>query len=319
MKKLIVLFSIFLANSINAQSYAPAAGLSGSTAIHKDDGQFVAWATGIEVTRGYRDVGNPSLGFADAGTPENALGIPQAYIVSLGDRGEATVTFANPIFDGPGFDYAVFENGGVAFLELGIVEVSSDGVTFFGFPTHSETQTATQIGSFGSPAAEYLNNIAGKYAGNYGTPFDLSEIPNNPLLDKQNITHIKVIDAVGRIDPLYAGCDSFNNPINDSYPTPFSSGGFDLQAVGVINEKILSSETFTAEKLIIYPNPINDIFYSNFMENVQIEIYDLTARLVKKMEAVSSNGINVSDLPSGPYFVQFKYEESKIVKKIIIQ
>ncbi len=319
MKQLIVLFSIFLANSINAQSYAPAAGLSGSTAIHKDDGQFVAWATGIEVTRGYRDVGNPSLGFADAGTPENALGIPQAYIVSLGDRGEATVTFANPIFDGPGFDFAVFENGGVAFLELGIVEVSSDGINFFGFPTHSETQTATQIGSFGSPAAEYLNNIAGKYAGNYGTPFDLNEIPNSPLLDKQNITHVKVIDVVGSINPLYATFDSFNNPINDSYPTPFNSGGFDLQAVGVINEKVLSTETFTAEKLIIYPNPINDIFYSNFMENVQIEIYDLTARLVKKMEAVLSNGINVSDLPSGPYFVHFKYEESKIVKKILVQ
>lgn len=319
MKQLIVLFSIFLANSINAQSYAPAAGLPGSTAIHKDDGQFVAWATGIRVTRGYQNIADTSLGFADAGIPENVLGTPQGYIVSLGDRGEATVTFANPIFDGPGFDFAVFENGGVAFLELGIVEVSSDGVTFFGFPTHSETQTATQIGSFGSPAAEYLNNIAGKYAGNYGTPFDLNEIPNSPLLDKQNITHVKVIDVVGSINPLYSTFDSYNNPINDSYPTAFSSGGFDLQAVGVINEKVLSTETFTAEKLIIYPNPIKDIFYSNFMENVQIEIYDLTARLVKKMEAVSSNGINVSDLPSGPYFVQFKYEESKIVKKIIIQ
>lgn len=319
MKELIVVFSLFIANSINAQSYAPAAGLPGSTAIHKDDGQFVAWATGIKVTRGYQNIADTSLGFADAGIPENVLGTPQGYIVSLGDRGEATVTFANAIFDGPGFDFAVFENGGVAFLELGIVEVSSDGVTFFGFPTHSETQTATQIGSFGSPVAEYLNNIAGKYAGNYGTPFDLSEIPNNPLLDKQNITYVKVIDVVGSINPLYATFDSFNNPINDSYPTPFSSGGFDLQAVGVINVKVLSSETFTAEKLIIYPNPIKDIFYSNFMENVQIEIYDLTARLVKKMEAVSSNGINVSDLPSGPYFVQFKYEESKIVKKIIIQ
>lgn len=319
MKQLIVLFSIFLANSINAQSYAPAAGLSGSTAIHKDDGQFVAWATGIEVTRGYRDVGNPSLGLADVGTPENVLGIPQGYIVSLGDKGEATVTFANPIFDGPGFDFAVFENGGVGFLELAIVKVSSDGVHFFGFPTHSETQTTTQIGSFGSPEAHYLYNIAGKYAGTYGTPFDLNEIPNNPLLDKQNITHVKVIDVVGSIDPLYATFDSFNNPINDSYPTPFNSGGFDLQAVGVINEKVLSTEIFTSEQFAIYPNPVNDVFFTNFTENVSIKIYDSTARLVKKIESETLNGINVSDLPAGPYFVHFKHDENQIIKQLIIK
>ena len=318
MKKLIVLFSLFLINSINAQSYAPAAGLPGSTAIHKDDSQFVAWATGIEVTRGYRNIANPSLGFADVGTPENVLGIPQGYIVSLGDRGEATVTFANPIFDGPGFDFAVFENGGVGFLELAIVKVSSDGIHFFGFPTHSETQITTQIGSFGSPEAHYLYNIAGKYAGTYGTPFDLNEIPNNPLLDKQNITHVKVIDVVGSIDPLYATFDSYN-PINDSYPTPFNSGGFDLQAVGVINERVLSTETFISEQFVIYPNPVNDVFFTNFKQNVAIKIYDNTARLVKKIESETLNGINVSDLPSGLYFVHFKYEESKIIKQLIIK
>ncbi|MFD2909475.1 T9SS type A sorting domain-containing protein [Flavobacterium ardleyense] len=319
MKQLLLIFSIFITNSINSQSYAPAAGLPGSTAIHKDDTQFVAWATGVKVTRGYKNIANPSLGYTTVGNPEDVLGIPSGPLVSLGDRGEATVTFANPIFDGPGFDFAVFENGGVSFLELAIVEVSSDGVNFFGFPTHSETQTATQIGSFGSPAAEYLNNIAGKYAGNYGTPFDLNEIPNNPLLDKQNITHVKVIDVVGSIDPIYATFDSFNNPINDSYPTPFPSGGFDLQAVGVINEKVLSSETFTSEKFVLYPNPVKDVFYINFTENVLVEIYDITARLVKKTDSVESNGINVSDLPPGPYFVHFKYEEGKIVKKIIVQ
>lgn len=319
MKELIVLLSLFIVNFISAQSYAPAAGLPGSTAIYKDDSQFVAWATGIEVTRGYRDAANPSLGFADVGTPENVLGIPQGYIVSLGDRGEATVTFANPIFDGPGFDFAVFENGGVGFLELALVEVSSDGIHFFGFPTHSETQTTTQIGSFGSPEAHYLYNIAGKYAGTYGTPFDLNEIPNNPLLDKQNITHVKVIDVVGSINPLYATFDSFNNPINDSYPTPFNSGGFDLQAVGIINEKVLKTETFTSEQFVIYPNPVNDVFFTNFKQNVAIKIYDNTARLVKKIESETLNGINVSDLPSGLYFVHFKYEESQIIKQLIIQ
>jgi len=56
--------------------------------------------------------------------------MPDGYIVSLGDSGVADVTFAGAIYNGPGADFAVFENGflnatndSLAFLELAFVEV----------------------------------------------------------------------------------------------------------------------------------------------------------------------------------------------------
>ena len=203
-KKVLFAASFLLLMEGYSQSFPPAAGQLGTTAIHKTDVSFVSWATGIEVTRGYKKISDPSLGYASTGLPANAAGFPTGAVVSLGDRGEAVATFHLPVTDGPGFDFAVFENGNTGYLELGIVQVSSDGVHYFGFPTNSQTQNSSQIGTFGTPQAAYLNNLAGKYDGAYGTPFDISEIPNDPLLNKNSITHIKIIDVVGSIDPQYA-------------------------------------------------------------------------------------------------------------------
>jgi hypothetical protein len=198
----------------------------------------VAWATGATVVQGPQNITNPNGPFANVGSAEAATGAPDGSgIVSLGDGGNAILTFAQPIANGAGFDFAVFENSfSDTFLELAFVEVSSDGVNFFRFPAHSETQTATQVDGFGNIDCRFINNLAGKYRANFGTPFDLSDIPDNPLLNKDRITHVKVIDVIGTIDPQYASRDSFGNIVNDPYPTPFGSCGFDLDAVGVINQ-----------------------------------------------------------------------------------
>ena len=69
--------------------------------------------------------------------------------VSLGDGGTVVLTFPQPIGDVPGPDFAVFENGFKAFdnsffLELAHVEVSSDGVNFYRFPSSSLTPSLSQ-------------------------------------------------------------------------------------------------------------------------------------------------------------------------------
>ena len=54
-----------------------------------------------------------------------ALGKADDAPVSLGDGGYAVVTFDKPITNGPGYDFAVFENGlNDSFLELAFVVVS---------------------------------------------------------------------------------------------------------------------------------------------------------------------------------------------------
>lgn len=222
-----------------AGPYAPPAGQAGSDAIAGGSSLFTEWAGGYsDFRRGPLDIAHPSNGVASFGTPANALGVADVSgVVSLGDGGSITLTFDTPIADGAGADFAVFENSfSDTFLELAFVDVSSNGTDFFRFPSISLTQTTTQVGPFGSLDATDLFNLAGKYRGGYGTPFDLAELAGaSPLLNVDDVRYVRVTDVIGTISPLYASRDSLGNIVNDPYSTPFSSGGFDLDAVGVLH------------------------------------------------------------------------------------
>ncbi|MGJ8549178.1 T9SS type A sorting domain-containing protein [Winogradskyella wichelsiae] len=317
---------LFLCSSfvLQAQNYAPAAGQPGSTAIAADSDVFIAWATSIELQRGYVNISNPSQeyegsNYATYGVAEDALGIATNNVVSLGDAGEAILTFETPIANEDGFDFAVFENSfSDTFLELAFVEVSSDGVNYFRFPSHSETQTETQVGGFGSVDPTYLNNLAGKYRGLFGTPFDLSDIEDDVLLNKNNITHVKIIDVVGSIDPAYARYDSFGNAINDPFSTPFYSSGFDLDGIGVINQQSLSINDEEYSAISIYPNPASNELHINSTEKVDVSIYDILGKMMISKEVNSNNAIQISELKSGIYLVRIalngKVSQHRLIK-----
>lgn len=306
-----------------AQSYAPAADLPGSTAIYKNSPLFVQWANGITVERGLINKSNPNASasgstFATFGTPTDALGFPTGPVVSLGDGGFAILTFATPISNKPGFDFAVFENGSTAYLELAFVEVSSDGLNYFRFPNHSQTQTQTQLGTFGSPQATFLNNLAGKYSSEYGTPFDLDELPNDSLLDKSTILYVKVIDVVGSINPLYASYDSYGNAINDSFPTPFNSGGFDLQGVGVLDMTLGSTDFSAQRKISVFPNPTKEAIHLSNAEHASLAIVDLKGRSVLNLQNYQSEAITVSHLSKGIYILKVTVENNSQQIKLIV-
>ena len=321
MIKKLLLSLLLISSIITAQSYAPPAGQAGSTAIAKISSVFIGWATGITVVRGPQDIANPTGPLASSGNPNDALGGTSTGVVSLGDGGSATVTFASPIANGSGFDFAVFENGfSDTFLELGFVEVSSDGINFFRFPSHSETQTTTQIGGFGAVDCRYINNLAGKYRANYGTPFDLSDLPDNALLDKDNITHVKIIDAIGTINPLYASHDSHGNIVNELYSTPYATGGFDLNAVGVINIKTLgNNKDFDKNTVSLYPNPASDIVYINSEEESDVTIYNISGEIVKALPKANHKAITVSDLNSGIYLFEVTIQNKKSTTRILVK
>lgn len=298
--KQILIYSIFLFQGIYLSGqFAPAAGLEGSTAIFKDSSVFVSWAKQCQVSRGYQNIADVSLGYSTAGDSTMALGkAGENGVVSLGDGGSAILTFDAPIVNGPSWDFAIFENGFIdSFLELAFVEVSSDGQNYVRFPATSNTQDTLQIGSFGALEATEIDQLAGKYRAFYGTPFDLEVLQGTPNLDLNSITHIKIIDVVGNISEAYAQLDHVQQKINDPWPTPFPSGGFDLDAVGVIHQKTSSSLSPQDVDLSIsvFPNPSSeqlfvrlDLFEAAF---IKIEILDLTSGQVihqiegKKMEA----------------------------------
>ena len=232
-----VMSTLFAPAASQAGSYCGAAGTAGSSAIHYTDPSFIDWATGCEVTRGYQSIAAKTA-YATYGTASDAIGTADNAIVSLGDAGSAVLTFDKAVTNGLGYDFAVFENSfSSTFLELAFVEVSSDGTNYFRFDAVSETPTTTQVGSFGNVDPTCLNNLAGKYQAYYGTPFDLGELAGkSPLLDVNSVTHVRIVDAVGSITSDYCTYDSRGNIVNDPWPTAFASGGFDLDAVGVIHQ-----------------------------------------------------------------------------------
>ncbi len=323
---IIIFFSLLLIGKLDAQilagPYAPPVGQIGTTAIHKDSTIIVDWAIDAVIERGWQNIADTSFGKTTAGNDTSATdksGING--VVSLGDGGSATLTFNGRIVDGPDADFAVFENSfDGSFLELAFVEVSSDGVNFHRFDAVSLTDTSIQTPSFGNLDATNLYNFAGKYIAQYGTPFDLNELAGTPGLDLNGITHVKVIDVVGNILAPFVSYDSENNPISDPWPTTFATGGFDLDAIGVINFAPTSVKTIKNKAFVsFYPNPSADKVYFDFQEeeNFLFNIISLNGQQV--LEGALQHELDINSLQTGIYFIRIYSETMSTVQKIIKQ
>ena len=313
--------------------FAPAQDQPGTTAMHADSSAFVGWATGCVANPGPMNIANPSLGMAGGSQypAENAIGVPGGTygVTCLGDGGYATLTFASPICNREGPDFAVFENGFKSgnywFLEIAFVEVSSDGENFFRFPAVTYVQYETQLGGFATMDPAYIHNFAGKYGAFYGTPFDLDEVEDDPLLDKENIAYVRVVDVVGSIDPEYCTYDSQGHPVNDPWPTPFNSSGFDLDAVGVIHDIAhfpnphQDVDEIDDVTIAVYPNPAHDfiIVGSNHYSPIQrVELYSISGQL---MVSSPETQINVSELEAGMYFIRVNIDDNIYTERVIIK
>jgi hypothetical protein len=316
---------LFIHNSI--AQFAPPQGQPGNTAIYKDSSILIAWATTCTLERGLMDISQPSLGLATAGQAALAVGpAGNAQTVSLGDSGVATLTFEYPIRNGAGADFVVFENAfSATFLELAFVEVSSDGQNFVRFPAISNTDTSTQVGSFGAVDATQIYNLAGKYRANYGTPFDLGDLLADSLvLDFDQITHVRIVDAIGTMQPAYASRDSRGIKVNDPWRTPFSSGGFDLDAVGVIHNNTNIAVQYIADNFIkLYPNPIQvgqEIFIENAdkLAEYSIRLYTLSGQLVL-VDNNSPEVITTQGLIPGCYVLTLQTSEKSFVQKFFVR
>lgn len=316
------LTTIFITISINvfAQGpYAPVAGSLGTTAMHKDSSAFVDWAYACIVERGWQNITDTTLGKTTIGDSFSATDKSGVNgVVSLGDGGTATVTFSSPIIDGTGDDFAVFENAfDNTFLELAHVEVSSDGINFFRFESVSLSQVNTQILNIVNTTEIY--NLAGKYRAKYGTPFDLEELIGITGLDINNVTHVKIIDVVGSINEPYASYDSQGNIINDPFPTPFETGGFDLDAIGIIHSFVGIKELTNAFN--VFPNPASQqatIIFDNYADKT-IQLIDLNGIIVKQIKTRSKEvQLNLLKYEKGIYILKSIEGEHVSIKKLLI-
>lgn len=317
-----IIISTNFSNKILAQ-YAPPAGQPGTTAIHADSNIFVDWANECTIERGLIDISVSSYGYASFGFDDFGSSKADNAVVSLGDGGEAILSFNVPISDGPGWDFAVFENSfSDDFLELAFVEVSSNGVNYHRFNSISLTQQEEQIETFGFIDAGKIHNLAGKYRTMFGVPFDLSELKHIEGLDLTNIISIKIIDVVGCINDEYGTYDSEGSIINDPWPTPFESGGFDLDAVGVIHNRNNTSVTEVLKNAggIIFPNPVVNYFEIAISEEIsKVTITDLSGKLMSEYIKPSNDYFDAKLLPEGVYIVSIASGNCLYTVKLIKQ
>lgn len=313
-----IFFSLFTCFAITANAqFAPQAGIVGSTAIAASSTQIVAWAASCTFQRGYKDIAQPQMGYAAAGDSTSAIGAEDNFIISLGDSGVATLSFPHPIVNGLGADFVVFENGfnnpsnaEEAFLELAFVEVSSDGINYFRFSATSATQADTQIlGAGVYMNARKLNNLAGKYIANYGTPFDLQELSGIAGLDVNNIIRVRIVDVIGSIG-IHASMDKDGKPINDPYPTAFPTGGFDLDAVGVIHQSTATSINTQHQSIAkVYPNPAAHEVIVVTPKPVSLVVRGIAGNVVLQTTIEATASIDVRMFDAGIYF--FYFQDSK--------
>ncbi|MFP2956893.1 cell surface protein [Myxococcus sp. 1LA] len=176
-----------------------------------------------------------SAGFGQDRFPDVVLGPPSGLgsdngsldVLSLGRGGKIELRFTDiAVVDGPGVDLLVFENaflvpGGTTYSERGIVSVSDDGVTWHEFPCATTDAAGGYPGCAGvTPVyANPANGISATdpaVAG--GDGFDLATV------GLSRARYVRIVDAGNN---RYGG----------------TSGGFDLDAVAVVNGVSLQSGT----------------------------------------------------------------------------
>ncbi len=323
MKQLIIIFFLFSVSNAKAQ-FAPQAGLLGSTAIHKDSAFFVDWASNCTINRGWMNIADTTLGKVTSGTNLSALGIPDADVVSLGDGGEAIYFFSNPIINGPGFDFAIFENGfrspadsNLSYMELAFVEVSNDGVNYKRFAANSHMDSSIQTAGYGQYTdCRLVTGLAGKYIANYGTPFDLDEFLSLSSININDIHYIKIKDVVGSINRNYCSYDAQQNVINDPYPTDFITGGFDLEALGIIHQLYPTSVSNEGKENVIsvYPNPCQNQLQFQSNEKIKtVSVISIDGKIVLQFNEMNQNNLDVSSLKVGIYLLKIETEQGKII------
>ena len=113
--------------------------------------------------------------------------------------------------------------------------------------------------------------------------------------------------------------DSYGNRINEPFSTPYETGGFDLDAVGVIHQ-LVSIEQQEKPQISVYPNPVKDgkiqIKSNQFIQN--LVIFSSSGQLLKKEVIDAFDSYLELNLSPGIYSIQIQTNETIIYKKIHI-
>jgi subtilisin-like proprotein convertase family protein len=107
---------------------------------------------------------------------------------------------------------------------------------------------------------------------------------------------------------------------------PNNGGSLDSFGIEICEEPILSVNDLDISQFKIYPNPNRGIaeisFDQNLSQDVEIEIINLTGKVVKRYNLNNSGNtfeLDLSDLSSGIYLVKLQTDSRSAVKKLILK
>ena len=137
---------------------------------------------------------------------------------------------------------------------------------------------------------------------------------------------MKIIDVIGSIDSNFCNYDQYLNKINDPFPTPFPSSGFDLDAVGVINQGPLNIILENSENILENFRVINGMVVFD-LKSVQkadfkVEIFDLSGKIIfqknYKNNLEATQNIDIQSFKNGIYLIKISTQSQSITQKFVL-
>jgi hypothetical protein len=137
---------------------------------------------------------------------------------------------------------------------------------------------------------------------------------------------VKIIDVIGSIDSNFCNYDQYLNKINDPFPTPFPSSGFDLDAVGVINQGPLNIILENSENILENFRVINGMVVFD-LKSVQkadfkVEIFDLSGKIIfqknYKNNLEATQNIDIQSFKNGIYLLNISTQSQSITQKFVL-
>ena len=137
---------------------------------------------------------------------------------------------------------------------------------------------------------------------------------------------MKIIDVIGSIDYNFCNYDQYLNKINDPFPTPFPSSGFDLDAVGVINQGsmniILENSSNILENFRIINGMVTFDLKKVQKPGFKAEIFDLSGKIIFqkdfKYNLEATQNIDVQSFKNGVYILNIYTKTQVITRKFIL-